>query len=217
MHLLSMRIYSGLMRQDPDALFWSKQTEIVVHDLGVEDLPLDVRHLAFCALVTTLSSQATAMIPRPRLRPASLRKTFRQSQYARRTLIAAPRAGSGPLMERRADRALPSISGGANRWLRTLPIFAVIMVASTLGIFNYQKQSSSVVSSTLYALRTNDEARRILGDEIYFANKIPWISGEINQLHGRINISFWVKGTKTKGLMRFQSERKTRMGFVSDV
>lgn len=101
------------------------------------------------------------------------------------------------------------------RWMRTVPIFAVIVVASALGIFNYQKQSSSVVSSTLYALRTNPEAREILGDEVYFASQIPWIRGEINQLHGRIDISFWVKGTKKKGLMRFKSERKTRMGTVS--
>jgi cytochrome c oxidase assembly factor 1 len=118
-------------------------------------------------------------------------------------------------MERRSDRALPDISTGGYRWLRTLPIFAVIMIGSTLAIFNYQKTSSSVVNSTLYALRTNPDAREILGDEIYFASQIPWISGELNQLHGRINISFWVKGTKGKGLMRFKSVRKTRMGFVS--
>ena len=45
-----------------------------------------------------------------------------------------------------------------------------------LGIFNYQKSSSSVVNSTLYALRTSTKAREVLGDEIYFAQKIPWIS-----------------------------------------
>lgn len=63
-------------------------------------------------------------------------------------------------MERRADRALPTVSTGDNRWLKTMPIFLFIVVGSTLAIFNYQKQSSSVVSSTLYALRTNEEARR---------------------------------------------------------
>lgn len=156
------------------------------------------------------------MLPRPRIRPGGLRQFFKQRDVApRRSLIAAPRPGSGPLMERRADRALPTLTSGYGRWLRTLPIFAVIMVASTLGIFNYQKQSSSVVSSTLYALRTNAQAREILGDEVYFASQIPWIRGEINQLHGKINISFWVKGTKGKGLMKFRSERKTRMGYVS--
>ena len=83
------------------------------------------------------------------------------------------------------------------------------------GIFNYQKSSSSVVSSTLYALRTSKQAREILGDEIYFAHKIPWISGTMDQLHGRIDISYWVKGTKSKGKMRFKSIRPDRTSYVS--
>jgi cytochrome c oxidase assembly factor 1 len=117
-------------------------------------------------------------------------------------------------MERRSDRALPSLSS-PNRWLRTLPIFAAVMAACTLAIFNYQKSNSSVVSSALYSLRTNDEARRILGDEVYFAQQLPWIWGSIDQVHGRIDVSFMVKGTRGKAMMRFVSERKTRMGFVS--
>lgn len=163
---------------------------------------------------STSSSHITTMIPRPRIRPNGLRTLFRNAQ-AKRNVIAAPKPGSGPLMERRSDRALPSISNNSYRWLRTVPIFAALMTASVLAIFNYQKQSSSVVSSTLYALRTNPQAREILGDEIYFAHQIPWISGEINQLHGRIDISFKVKGTKSKGLMRFKSVREGRMGYVS--
>lgn len=133
----------------------------------------------------------------------------------RRNLIAAPRSGSGPLMERRPDRELPDIQSSSGRWLRTLPIFLTILTASTLGIFNYQKASSSVVNSTLYALRTSPKAREILGDEIYFASQMPWIWGEMNQLHGRINIHFKVKGTRQQGTMRFRSERKTRLGYVS--
>ena len=131
----------------------------------------------------------------------------------RRNLIPAPSANSGPLMERRADRELPSVQT-ERRWLRTLPIFAVVVGAAMLGIFNYQKSSSSVVNSTLYALRTSPRAREILGDEIYFAQQMPWISGEMNQLHGRIDISFWVKGTKAQGKMRFRSIRPDRMSFV---
>ncbi|GAB1191494.1 hypothetical protein APSETT444_000673 [Aspergillus pseudonomiae] len=119
--------------------------------------------------------------------------------FLRRNLIPAPHANSGPLMERRADRELPSVNKD-RRWMRTLPIFAIAVGAAMLGIFNYQKSSSSVVSSTLYALRTSPRAREILGDEIYFAQKIPWISGEMNQLHGRIDISFRVKGTKSQAL-----------------
>ncbi|MCJ1340220.1 hypothetical protein MMC09_005514 [Bachmanniomyces sp. S44760] len=87
------------------------------------------------------------------------------------------------------------------------------MAASTLAIFNYQKASSSIVNATLYALRTSPQARELLGDEIYFRDKFPWIWGEMNQLHGKINIEFGVKGTRAKGLMRFKSTRKTRMGY----
>jgi cytochrome c oxidase assembly factor 1 len=98
------------------------------------------------------------------------------------------------------------------RWLLTLPIFVGILTASTLAIFNYQKGSSSVVSSNLYALRTSPKARELLGDEIYFAHKMPWIWGEMNQLHGRINIHFAVKGNKAQGTMRFKSQRDGRRG-----
>jgi len=115
-------------------------------------------------------------------------------------------------MNRREDRELPEIEEGGMRWMRTIPIFLAIILTSTLAIFNYQKSSSSVVSSTLYALRTSPKAREYLGDEIYFAHKMPWIWGEINQLHGRINIQFQVKGNKASGTMKFTSFRPTRMG-----
>lgn len=118
-------------------------------------------------------------------------------------------------MERRADRELPEVHPASRRWIRTLPFFLAIIAASTASIFNYQKSSSSVVSSTLYALRTNPKARELLGDQIYFASKMPWIWGEMNQLHGRINIHFKVKGTRQTGTMRFRSERRTRLGYVS--
>lgn len=156
------------------------------------------------------------MLPRLRLRASPLRALRNATAPAqRRTLIAAPKPNSGPLMERRADRALPSLSS-PNRWLRTLPAFAAIMAACTLAIFNYQKSNSSVVSSALYSLRTNAEARRILGDEIYFAQQLPWIWGKIDQVHGEIDVSFGVKGTRGKAMMRFRSERMGgRMGFVS--
>lgn len=52
-----------------------------------------------------------------------------------------------------------------------------------------------------------------MGDEIYFASRIPWISGELNQLHGNIDISFWIKGTKGMGKVRFVSVRRRRDGF----
>jgi len=163
----------------------------------------------------TAASHSDTMIPRLRasqVRP--LRSFLSRNAFARRTITAAPRPGAGPLMERRGDRQLPSVAN-ARRWMRTIPVFIGIMILSSLAIFNYQKANSSIVSSTLYALRTNAQARQILGDEVYFASKVPWIWGEMNQLHGRIDIKFWVKGTQGKAMMRFHSERKFRLAYVS--
>lgn len=142
----------------------------------------------------------------PQFRP------YGQTRYQR--IASAPTPDSGPLLSRRPDRALPTLRPSYT-WLKTLPLFALVITLSALAIFNYQKSSSSVVSGTLYALRVNGRAREILGDEIYFASKVPWISGELNQLHGVIDLSFWVRGTKGKGRCRFRSVRRRRMGYVS--
>jgi cytochrome c oxidase assembly factor 1 len=88
------------------------------------------------------------------------------------------------------------------------------VTGSALAIFNYQKSSSSVVASTLYSLRVHPTAREILGDEIQFKHHFPIIWGEMNQLHGHIDIQYAVKGTKGDGMMRFKSTRKSRMGLV---
>lgn len=98
--------------------------------------------------------------------------------------------------------------------LISVPIFLVVLGVSTAALFNYQKSSSSVVASTLYALRVHPQAREVLGDEISFKSKMPWIGGKLSQLHGDIDISYRVKGTKGKGLMRFKSIRRTRLGLV---
>ncbi|KAK7425861.1 cytochrome oxidase assembly protein 1 [Neonectria magnoliae] len=125
----------------------------------------------------------------------------------RRWLTRAPKPGDGPMMARRADRELPDINEVRFQWRKTLPIFLVIVTTCSVAIFNYQKMSSPIVSSTLYALRTSPEARALLGDEVYFKHQIPWIHGEMNQLHGRIDIWFSVRGTKGVGSMRFASNR----------
>jgi cytochrome c oxidase assembly factor 1 len=96
--------------------------------------------------------------------------------------------------------------------LKTLPIFVLSMTLALFAFFNYQKQESSVVTSTLYALRTNPLVREHLGDEIYFASKYPWIKGEINQVHGRIDINFWVKGTRRSGQVKLRCRRRGRGG-----
>jgi cytochrome c oxidase assembly factor 1 len=87
-----------------------------------------------------------------------------------------------------------------------------VIALASVAIFNYQKLSSPVVSATLYALRTSERARAHLGDEIYFARRIPWIGGELNQVRGRIDIHFRVRGTRAAGVMRFASRRPSPRG-----
>ncbi|KIX92223.1 uncharacterized protein Z520_12104 [Fonsecaea multimorphosa CBS 102226] len=132
-----------------------------------------------------------------------------------RPLVPPPREGSGPLLSRRPDRALPDLPRPMiSIWLKTLPVFIVLVTVSSLAIFNYEKSSSSTVNSILYALRTNEHARELLGDEIYFASKLPWISGELSPMQGVIDISFWVKGTRGTAKTKFVSlRRKSRGGF----
>ncbi|CAL3972557.1 hypothetical protein PZA11_004353 [Diplocarpon coronariae] len=154
------------------------------------------------------------MLPRL-LRSKALFKAgplIQRSLVQKRALIAPPKPGDGPLLTRRADRELPDIPENGMKWARTVPIFLVVLISSMLGIFNYQKSSSSVVSSTMYALRTSPKAREQLGEEIYFARQMPWIWGEMNMLHGKIDIHFEVKGQKSSGTMRFKSHRTARQG-----
>lgn len=148
-----------------------------------------------------------------RLRSIGVRPLVRSRLPNVRTSIAAPQDHQ-PLLSRRGDRELPKVSSPWLPWLKTFPIFVAIITVSALGMFNYQKTSSSVVASTLYALRTSDLGRAELGDEIYFRDKWPWIWGELNQLKGRIDIKFAVKGSKSSGMMRFRCRRRERMGFV---
>ena len=175
--------------------------------------------------IVLITTQHAAMPFRvPTLLISSLRHTVRRPNHVKtiawsrfpsnkRTIIAAPKTGE-TLLQRRDDRELPQVISPWRPWLRTAPLFVLIMTISALGIFNYQKQNSSVVASTLYALRTSEAGRRELGDEIYFRDMWPWIWGELNQLHGRIDISYSVKGTRSSGVMRFKSVRKDRLSFV---
>lgn len=56
-------------------------------------------------------------------------------------------------------------------------------------------------------------AREILGDEIYFRDRMPWVWGKIDQLHGIIDVKFAVKGKTSSGEMWFKSTRKEKMGY----
>jgi cytochrome c oxidase assembly factor 1 len=97
----------------------------------------------------------------------------------------------------------------------TFPIFIALMAGSGLVLFNYQKQESSVVLSSMYALRVNQKARELLGENIQMADRFPWIWGSIDSLHGNVDVEFRVKGARAMGSMRFRCIRN-RLRLVSD-
>jgi cytochrome c oxidase assembly factor 1 len=95
-----------------------------------------------------------------------------------------------------------------------MPLVAVLLVAGGAAIMNYERMNHSVVNSTMYALRVHPEARDRLGDEVYFSQRVPWIGGEIDQVHGVIDVNWGVKGTKKKGNMRFRATKEKGDEFV---
>lgn len=113
------------------------------------------------------------------------------------------------LLFRVANRPLPTLKelSPNRRWIRTFPIFVLICVASAMGIFNYQKVNSPIVSATLYSLRTNPRVREELGDQVYFASNYAWIWGPINLVQGKVDIHFKVKGSRAQGMCRFRARR----------
>ncbi|KAG0643046.1 cytochrome oxidase complex assembly protein 1-domain-containing protein [Tuber brumale] len=155
----------------------------------------------FKSLARTRLPFSSLLLPRsqpfPHLLPRSLTTTARPI---------------GTFTDRRPDRPLPDTTKTPTTTLLTIPLFASLLLLAAVGIFNYQKSSSSVVSSTLYALRVHPVAREYLGEDISFNSRMPWIQGKISQLRGDIDIAYSVKGTRGEGVMRFRSVRKRRMG-----
>lgn len=116
---------------------------------------------------------------------------------------------SADMLYRRPNRPLPTLKSlnPNRRWLRTFPVFVAILTVSALGIFNYQRVNSPVITATMYSLRTNPRVREALGDEVYFGSRWAWVHGEINLVQGRIDVWFSVKGTKKSGICRFRAKR----------
>ncbi|KAG4305349.1 hypothetical protein PORY_001519 [Pneumocystis oryctolagi] len=78
--------------------------------------------------------------------------------------------------------------------------------------FNHQRFISPVVSYLIYQLKCSPIAQSYLGENIDFTCKWPWISGEINYLKGRIDLSFRVGGSQyieDRATVKFKSVRKS--------
>ncbi|KAG5520012.1 hypothetical protein PMAC_001088 [Pneumocystis sp. 'macacae'] len=93
-------------------------------------------------------------------------------------------------------------------------IFLYFVIGGTVWVliiglsFNHQRLDSPIVSHLMYQLKHSSIAQSYLGKNIDFAYKWPWVSGEINYIKGRINLSFRVNGSQDKATIKFKSIRK---------
>ncbi|KAH3675018.1 hypothetical protein WICMUC_002850 [Wickerhamomyces mucosus] len=89
-------------------------------------------------------------------------------------------------------------------------IFVTLMGISSVLIFNYEKINSPIVTTTLHFLRRSQIIREVLGDHIDFATLVPWVKGELNQVKGKVDIKFSVKGSKNNGIITLIADREDR-------
>ncbi|KAK9466888.1 DUF1783-domain-containing protein, partial [Lipomyces arxii] len=67
------------------------------------------------------------------------------------------------------------------------------------------------VHSTLYSARRSQLARQTLGSNIRFKDPVPWISGSLDIVHGDVNLSYNVIGSKgIPAKLHFRSIRRER-------
>ncbi|KAK9478381.1 cytochrome oxidase complex assembly protein 1-domain-containing protein [Lipomyces japonicus] len=125
------------------------------------------------------------------------------------TEISPSRNSDKPKIKITVDRELPDVRSRTPRLIVYYSIFFSIMGAISLVFFNYERQQSPVVSSTLYSIRRSPTARAVLGANIRFRDPVPWISGSLDFLHGDVDVSYAVIGSKdVPAKLRFRSIRR---------
>ncbi|KAF8633086.1 hypothetical protein AX17_004681 [Amanita inopinata Kibby_2008] len=100
-------------------------------------------------------------------------------------------------------------------------VFAVVAVGLTSWAAflsyatNQEKLSSSVFRSIMRAVRGDSQVREVLGEAIrpqpeWWLNGDPYITGQIGQLQGNIDVSFRIRGSKGSGTVYFTSIRREK-------
>ncbi|PPQ71067.1 hypothetical protein CVT24_009868 [Panaeolus cyanescens] len=108
---------------------------------------------------------------------------------------------------------------------RSKPKWPIFLVAAVVGVSgwaafmtfasNQEKLSTSVYRSIMRALKGDAALQEKLGDVIrpqpeWWLNGDPYISGQIAQLQGNIDVSFRIRGSKGSGTVYFTSIRKEK-------
>ncbi|CCH43006.1 hypothetical protein BN7_2553 [Wickerhamomyces ciferrii] len=124
--------------------------------------------------------------------------------------ISSAKPGNPEKRPMTIDRELPDPFKDRTRNRIQFVGFWVLMFVSAAVMFNYEKTSSPVVTTTLHFLRRSEIIREVLGSGIDFADLYPWVSGELNQVKGAVDITFDVKGSKNRGTIKLVANRNSR-------
>ncbi|OXC70276.1 hypothetical protein AYX13_01186 [Cryptococcus neoformans] len=120
------------------------------------------------------------------------------------------------IYERPGGRELPKVRG-------TAPfVIALGLLGLGWGLFilhatNSERLSSSVLRQATFQLRNSKEVIALLGENVrlveeWWALGAPWISGTINLMQGRVDLSFRIRGSKGAGTVYFTSIRPQEQG-----
>ncbi|KAF8802872.1 DUF1783-domain-containing protein [Phlegmacium glaucopus] len=112
-------------------------------------------------------------------------------------------------------RELPTAK---SRWPVALGVLIVggsAWAAFITYVRNDEKLSSSVFRSILRAVKADPQLHGVLGEVIrpqpeWWLNGDPYVSGQIGQLQGNIDVSFRIRGSKGSGTLYFTSIRKEK-------
>lgn len=111
----------------------------------------------------------------------------------------------------RIERELPDPTKDKVKNRVQLGLFTVAICVALASIFNYEKTQSPIISNSLYHLRRSQSIRDLMGDNIDFDGLVPWVYGDLNQVAGRVNISFYIKGTKdVQGMVKLVANRENK-------
>lgn len=126
---------------------------------------------------------------------------------------AAPVAENGPVIRRpvTVDREFPDPFEAKKKNRYYFVAYGIGVTLACVIVFNYEKTRSPVINSVFYCLRRSEASKQALGANIGYTSSWPWISGELNTMQGRVNITFKVKGDKNEGTVKMRATRANKL------
>ncbi|WVR03878.1 hypothetical protein IAU60_000877 [Kwoniella sp. DSM 27419] len=120
------------------------------------------------------------------------------------------------IYERPGDRDLPKI-GTKLPFVIGLGLLGLGWGLFLLHATNQERLASSVLRQVTFQLRNSKEVIALLGEHIklqenWWALGQPWISGTINLMQGRVDLSFRIRGDRGAGTVYFTSIRPQEKG-----